>query len=472
MIPIDELRVIVSDVVTRMPLGFYRGLLKHHNQINTLPGRTFGEKCYLLIHDTNPTPCRWCGGPSIFDNMPNGYRTACSRKCAAHLGGQAHKENVDQVERVKVMRETNLKQYGVEWNSQRPEIQAKKKETSRKRYGVDHWMQVDEIKQRVIDSTRRTLQERYGEGVTNMMHIPEIVERARAGQHRYAQSEEYKTRIEKLRAYAKTDEYFLQWFPEGVVQDPRSVLDGRCLTNIAIDLDHKSSYMLNALLEAKGIDYSPGITPIVQNRSPEAFAILNDAEMLDSLYDQHQNLDSLRKHLGVDQSTIITFLDKHGLQIGGRSSYGYTASKFEIEVREWITSLGFEVQANTRKVIAPYEIDIFIPELRVGIECDGVYWHGQYHQNYHMMKDLIMLDANVSPLHVSDDEWYRDRESSQLRVKRALGIEPKIKIVGNELDLRRYAEYDVRGEVTGHLFPEVMNEEMGYYDSGKLMIKS
>lgn len=83
-----------------------------------------------------------------------------------------------------------------------------------------------------------------------------------------------------------------------------------------------------------------------------------------------------------------------------------------------------------------------------------------------------MLDANVSPLHVSDEEWYGDRESCQLRIKRALGIEPKIKIVGNELDLRRYAEYDVQGEVVGHLFPEVMNEEMGYYDSGKLMIKS
>lgn len=42
---------------------------------------------------------------------------------------------------------------------------------------------------------------------------------------------------------------------------------------------------------------------------------------------------------------------------------------------EQLTSHGIEVVANTRKVIRPLELDIWIPQHKVAVEIDGLYWH-------------------------------------------------------------------------------------------------
>jgi hypothetical protein len=60
----------------------------------------------------------------------------------------------------------------------------------------------------------------------------------------------------------------------------------------------------------------------------------------------------------------------------------------EQEVLSYIQSFGFEAHS-TRKVIAPKEIDIYIPELRLGIEYCGLYWHcdqNKPEKKYHFNK--------------------------------------------------------------------------------------
>lgn len=65
---------------------------------------------------------------------------ACGNKWAAFLGNvrAGHGCSVCAQERI---REHNLKVYGVEWASQRPEVQKKIRKTMRKRYGVNHALQ-------------------------------------------------------------------------------------------------------------------------------------------------------------------------------------------------------------------------------------------------------------------------------------------------------------------------------------------
>ena len=54
----------------------------------------------------------------------------------------------------------------------------------------------------------------------------------------------------------------------------------------------------------------------------------------------------------------------------------YKKSSKQCDVYSFVKSIySGEVKLNDRALLHPYEIDIFLPELRVGIEFDGMYWH-------------------------------------------------------------------------------------------------
>lgn len=50
-------------------------------------------------------------------------------------------------------------------------------------------------------------------------------------------------------------------------------------------------------------------------------------------------------------------------------------SHAEQEFANRIEGLGFHIVRNTRQIIPPLELDIYIPDLHVGIEFNGEYWH-------------------------------------------------------------------------------------------------
>ena len=58
------------------------------------------------------------------------------------------------------------------------------------------------------------------------------------------------------------------------------------------------------------------------------------------------------------------------------------ASAKQCEVYNFVRSIlpNDDVLLNTRKQIKPYEIDIYVPRLKLGIEFDGLYWHSAFHR--------------------------------------------------------------------------------------------
>lgn len=74
-----------------------------------------------------------------------------------------------------------------------------------------------------------------------------------------------------------------------------------------------------------------------------------------------------------------------------------------------------------RSVISPYELDIYIPELRLAIEFNGVYWHSKEdwardivegsRLSREALKSQRCEDAGIQLLHVWEDDWTRDPEN-------------------------------------------------------------
>jgi very-short-patch-repair endonuclease len=86
----------------------------------------------------------------------------------------------------------------------------------------------------------------------------------------------------------------------------------------------------------------------------------------------------------------------------------YRFSNIHKKVYEWIKSKNLKVNANCRDVISPKEIDLYLPEQKLAIEIDGIYWHSTRFLNGEAKNRLIrrklLEDKNLRLLRFWDFE--------------------------------------------------------------------
>lgn len=90
-----------------------------------------------------------------------------------------------------------------------------------------------------------------------------------------------------------------------------------------------------------------------------------------------------------------------------------------------------KINLNNKQIIKPLELDIYLPEYNVAIECNGVYYHSidMKDKNYHYNKYKLCNEKGIRLIQIWDYEWYNSRQQPILKniIKHALGlIENKI----------------------------------------------
>lgn len=107
-------------------------------------------------------------------------------------------------------------------------------------------------------------------------------------------------------------------------------------------------------------------------------------------------------------------------------------SKGEIELAEFIESLGVTVIKNSRSLMRNNkEIDIFVPEKNLGIEYNGVYWHSTAFtsdKNVHYDKWKACQDKGIQLITVWEDDWMDNPEVVKSLITHKLGKSTNKKI--------------------------------------------
>lgn len=83
-------------------------------------------------------------------------------------------------------------------------------------------------------------------------------------------------------------------------------------------------------------------------------------------------------------------------------------SKDEKEVLTFIKQIySGIIEENVRKLVDGYELDVFIPELNLAIEYDGLYWHSEDKKGkmYHFDKTVASEKKQITLLHIFSNEW-------------------------------------------------------------------
>lgn len=114
----------------------------------------------------------------------------------------------------------------------------------------------------------------------------------------------------------------------------------------------------------------------------------------------------------------------------------FGSSLFEKQVLEYVQNLlgnSVNIIENERKLLVNNkEIDIWIPSHNLAIECDGLFWHGEYfgskNKNYHLDKTKECESKNIRLIHIFEDEWRDKCEIVKSKIKHILHLNTTTRI--------------------------------------------
>ena len=162
-----------------------------------------------------------------------------------------------------------------------------------------------------------------------------------------------------------------------------------------------------------------------------------------------------------------------------------TTSRIEKEMLAYIQTIYTgKIETNTREIISPYEIDVYLPELKIGFEMNGVYWHSDKFKdrNYHLRKYLMSKEKGVRLYSIFEDDWKFNKEIVKNFIKARLDIYDfvininecvikevrEIKIVENFLNENNFYGYNENSTINFGLYH---NDELVSLISYKLLSK-
>lgn len=302
-------------------------------------------------------------------------------------------------------KQTNLEKYGVEYTFQSESVKDKIKQTNLEKYGVENPSQVEEFKQKRTD----TIIERYG--VDNALKSEVIKE---------------KVKQSNIKKYNVDTVLRLDSVRKIGLDKQRTLLYKRLKNNKYIEiLDSLEEFLNNETKEFHwkckrcGLEFTSKPTKnrkvesSIYARCPKCFPLLNF------------------------QSFSEQFIYNH--------------------IHETFPNL--EIKSADRTILGTgKEVDIYIPEKKLAIEYDGLYWHSFHNvgnKNYHLDKTEAAEKNCIQLIHIFEDEFIEHEDIVLSRIDHIIGSKDNIiyarKCVIKEIDFKTSEEFLNNTHIQGNV---------------------
>lgn len=99
-------------------------------------------------------------------------------------------------------------------------------------------------------------------------------------------------------------------------------------------------------------------------------------------------------------------------------------SQGEKELRNFIEKYIDNVQLTNRDKIHPYHLDLYLPDLNIAFEYNGVYWHNDKNKGkyYHKNKSKFCKDKGIELIHIWENDWKERKEIVKSIILKKLNI--------------------------------------------------
>lgn len=121
-------------------------------------------------------------------------------------------------------------------------------------------------------------------------------------------------------------------------------------------------------------------------------------------------------------------------------------SKGETEIKEFIESLGFQVnKGKNRKLLEGKEIDLIVDNTNICIEYNGLYYHTEKMgktSSYHLNKTIDCNQIGYKLIHIFEDEWKTKEDLVKSKIKHLLKVNDGVKIGGRSIIVKKINNED------------------------------
>lgn len=424
---------------------------------------TLSEKLYYYFNDIKlPLLCD-CEKHLKFIGFKNGYRPTCGdKKCY-----------------VKKRKETCLDKYGVENPNQLEEIKNKSKKTIEEKYGGKHYMYDESVRSKF----NKTMVDKYGSDWAMSNDLIKSKSKKTwlnktEGELKSIQEKRYLTNSLKTEEELKEIE---------IKKNRTKIKNYGSLQNFNKEIQNKIRetslerygvehfFMLDDVIEKRTITYSDNFKLRIIYILPNNY-----------LYIKHKNysksdikLDIHHKECDSIFNIRLGFLNKRlrnneELCLNCNKVMYIGTSLLEKDLQRFIlNNYNGTIDNNTKNVIGKYELDIYLPDLNVAFEFNGLYWHSELHKDntYHLNKTEKCLKRNIQLIHIYEDDWLYKQDIVKSRILNILGKTPnkifsrkcKIEEVTDNKLIRQFLEDNhIQGFVGGKV-------RLGLFYNGELV---
>lgn len=394
--------------------------------------RSLSEKVYYFVNGiTEPLLCI-CGEHLSFIGFKNGYRASCGKKGCF----------------VEMRKKTCIENWGVDNPKKSKEILEKEKQNILDKWGGEHYMYNDEVRSKYKDtmvdkwgvewpSQSEDLREKSKSTWFSNENRDEIIQN-RSKTLRKVHSErgleiELKKRNTIVEKWGSIDE-FNDYIKEKIKES--SIMKW----GVEHHLSHPD------IIEKRVWSYKRKITDKIISSLPEGIIYIGR----DKNIGMTDNIIRLRclvcdGEFSINRQYLVS-RSKLGEDICLNCNPRLSGtSKMEGELYDFIRGnyVGIIERANKR-LLGNREVDIFLPELNLAFEFNGLYWHSEIHKdrNYHIDKTNACLEKGVVLIHVWEDDWVLKKDIVKSIILNKLGTIEKI--WARKCEIRKVDNRDVR----------------------------
>lgn len=388
-----------------------------------------------------------------------------------------YKKDKDKINDIRVL--SCKKKYGCDNVSQSKEVNDRIKNTFLKKYGADSFLKTSEFRKKadatlikkygtldnarkhIAESNKKTCLEKYGTSYNNNREKYKHTLIARYGSIENA----YKNIIDVKKKNA--EEKYGSW-KKGSLE----ILKKSALTNeekYGYSFPLKSDTVRNkckqTLMKRYGVDNPSKIGSVQKKISQKVSEYVNNTVMKDytnefkTLYHSKDKsiafFKSENKQFSYPQLTdrfncplnaVIYWVHRYCLTEYIKND----KSKPECEIISFLKSIVSDatiVHNDRHSLKNGQEIDIYLPEYKIGIEFNGTYWHSAENvgKNYHFDKSKLAESLGIRLIHIYEHEWNDPimKEKIKSLLKIALGVVPT-KIYARECDVKQITNKEAK----------------------------
>ena len=359
------------------------------------------------------------------------------------------------------IKKKNIEKLGVEWSFQSEEVRMKSKKTLLERYGVDHNFKSKEIR----NKSKETLMKNWG--VDNPSKSDEIKEKKKTtslinwGKESPTMSDEIKTKIRKTNKERLGVEYPMQ--SEEVRSKSKKTFSDKWGVSHNSQIEEVRREMKANNLKNWGVEHTLQSPEI---REKINMTILEKYNKKNPLQNEEVRVTNFKiaqddNYLRYKENNISIFWCVEGSHEFEISSVNYSSRKKngsnlctvcypvqnsvsikELELFNFISSI------YSGEIVQTYrdgkEIDIYLPELKLGFEFNGLYWHSEKFANksYHLDKTLFFQKRGIRIIHIWEDDWTDRQSIIKSQISNWIGISNR-KIFARKCEVREIKDRKV-----------------------------